>query len=150
MDQTCSPTRPFDELDRLTCLRPILVASLFGIRLNLLLFHLDRSHRWNFTILKRQELVLSNNIQIDLIKRQRLAEHLGLPTLYEEFECSSESTSFRKCSFYKIVKTPIGKRPERAQNAAKSPLAILYEIKPNRYDGLSLVTQKNINVKFGR
>ncbi|KAF2567876.1 hypothetical protein F2Q68_00025481 [Brassica cretica] len=49
------------------------------------------------------ELVFSNNIQIDRIKRQRLAEHLESPTLYEEFECSSKSTSFRKHSFYKIV-----------------------------------------------
>ena len=50
LDRTCSPTRPFGELDQSACLRPVLVAPPFGIRSNLLMFHLDRSHRWNFTI----------------------------------------------------------------------------------------------------
>ena len=34
-------------------------------------------------------------------------------------------------------------------HAAKSPLTILYQIKPNRYDVLSFVMQEKINVKFG-
>ena len=52
---------------------------------NSLLFRLDQRYRWNFTILKHQELVFSDNIEIDRMKRQRLAEHLELPMLYEEF-----------------------------------------------------------------
>ena len=35
------------------------------------------------------------------------------------------------------------------QNAAKIPLTTLYEIKPNRYDGLSFNLHEMINVKFG-
>ena len=110
-----SQVRRMAELERSCCLRSVLTALPFGIRTNLLLFHLDRSHHWNFTIQKPQELVLSTNIRIDRIKRQRLAEHLELPKLYEEFECSSESTSFRKRSFYKIVKTP------KSENGPKGP-----------------------------
>ncbi|KAF3497390.1 hypothetical protein DY000_02052287 [Brassica cretica] len=49
-DRASHPTRPFGELDQSACLRPILVAPPFGIRSNLLLFHVDQSHRWNFTI----------------------------------------------------------------------------------------------------
>ncbi|KAF2556384.1 hypothetical protein F2Q68_00014438 [Brassica cretica] len=38
------------ELERSCCLHPVLAAPPFGIRTNLVLFHLDRSHRWNITI----------------------------------------------------------------------------------------------------
>ena len=44
------PARPSAKLERSCCLHPVLAASPLGIRTNLLLFHLDRSHRWNFTI----------------------------------------------------------------------------------------------------
>ena len=44
----------------------------------------------------------------------------------------------------------VKKRPKRGQNAANSPLATLYEINPNRNDGLSFIVQEKINVKFGR
>ncbi|KAF3509249.1 hypothetical protein F2Q69_00006342 [Brassica cretica] len=40
----------------------------------------------------RKVLIFPKNIRIDLIKRQQLAENSRLSTLYEEFECSSEST----------------------------------------------------------
>ncbi|KAG5388743.1 hypothetical protein IGI04_030284 [Brassica rapa subsp. trilocularis] len=43
-------TRPFGELDQSACLHPVLVATPFRIRSNLLLLHLDRSHRWKFAI----------------------------------------------------------------------------------------------------
>ncbi|KAF3556965.1 hypothetical protein F2Q69_00012425 [Brassica cretica] len=50
LDRASRPTRSFGELDQSACLRPVLVAPPFRIRSNLLLFHLDRSHRWSFTI----------------------------------------------------------------------------------------------------
>ena len=50
LDRASRPTRPFGDLDQLACLRPLLVAPSFGIGSNLFLFHLDRSHCWNFTI----------------------------------------------------------------------------------------------------
>ncbi|WZZ26932.1 hypothetical protein YC2023_010333 [Brassica napus] len=79
----------------------------------------------------------------------RLAEHPGSPTLYEEFECSSESTSFRKRSFYKIVKTfKVRKKGPKGPRTRQRAYLQFYEIKPSRYDGLSFITQKKINVKF--
>ncbi|KAF2543642.1 hypothetical protein F2Q68_00031068 [Brassica cretica] len=45
LDRTCSPTRPLSELDQSACLHPVLVAPPLWIRSNMLLFHLDRSHR---------------------------------------------------------------------------------------------------------
>ena len=50
LDRTSSLKRPFGELDQLIYLHPVLVAPSFEIGSNLLLFHLDRSHHWNFTI----------------------------------------------------------------------------------------------------
>ncbi|KAF3597496.1 hypothetical protein DY000_02021144 [Brassica cretica] len=81
--------------DQLTYLRLVLVAPSFKIGSNLLLFHLDRSP---------EELVISYEIQIDRIKRQRLTKHVELPPLYEKFKLSLESTSFRKRSFDKSLK----------------------------------------------
>ncbi|KAF2554225.1 hypothetical protein F2Q68_00033850 [Brassica cretica] len=98
LDRTSRPTRPFGELDKLACLHLILVAPSFKIGPNLLLFHLDRSHHSNFTIYKPQELVFSYEVRIDRIKWQRLTKHRELSPLYEKFELSSESTSFRKHS----------------------------------------------------
>ncbi|KAF3548163.1 hypothetical protein DY000_02007536 [Brassica cretica] len=45
-----SPIRQMAEPERSCCLHPVLAVPPFGIRMNLLLFHLDRSHRLNFTI----------------------------------------------------------------------------------------------------
>ena len=45
-----SPVWRMAELERSCCLHPVLAAPPFEIRTNMLLFHLDRSHRWNFTI----------------------------------------------------------------------------------------------------
>ncbi|KAF3505880.1 hypothetical protein F2Q69_00007083 [Brassica cretica] len=42
--------------------------------------------------------LFSKDIQIDRIKRLRLTKHLELPMLYEELECSLNSTLFRKGS----------------------------------------------------
>ena len=50
--------------------------------------------------------------------------------LYKEFECSSESTSFRKRSFYKIVKTPTEKQPKRAQNAERAHIRFYAKSSP--------------------
>ncbi|KAG5377693.1 hypothetical protein IGI04_025535 [Brassica rapa subsp. trilocularis] len=50
LDRASRQNCPFGELDQLACLHPVLVAPYFEIGSNLLLFHLDRSHRWNFTI----------------------------------------------------------------------------------------------------
>ncbi|KAF3564722.1 hypothetical protein DY000_02014486 [Brassica cretica] len=65
LDRASRPTRPFGELDQLACLRTVLTAPSFGIGSILLLLHLDRSHRWNFTIQKPQELVCSYEVRID-------------------------------------------------------------------------------------
>ena len=106
LDRMCSPTHPYGELDQLACLRPVLVAPSFGIGLNLLLFHLDRSRRWDFMIYKPQELVISYEVRIDRMKRQRLTKHFELPPLYEKFKPFLESTLFRKRSFDKSLKRP--------------------------------------------
>uniref|UniRef100_M4EWK6 Uncharacterized protein n=1 Tax=Brassica campestris TaxID=3711 RepID=M4EWK6_BRACM len=45
-----SPVRRMAELERSCCLHLVLAASPFRIRTNMLSFHFDRSHRWNFTI----------------------------------------------------------------------------------------------------
>ncbi|KAF3542709.1 hypothetical protein DY000_02007061 [Brassica cretica] len=45
-----SPVRWMAELERSCFLHPVLAAPFFRSRTKLLLFHLDRSHRWNFTI----------------------------------------------------------------------------------------------------
>ena len=45
-----SPTLQFGESDQLASLRSVLVAPSFGIGSNQLLFCLNRSHHWNFTI----------------------------------------------------------------------------------------------------
>ncbi|KAF3565131.1 hypothetical protein DY000_02016492 [Brassica cretica] len=44
------PARPSAELERSCCHSPVLVAPSIGIGSNLLLFHLNQSHRRNFTI----------------------------------------------------------------------------------------------------
>ena len=65
----------------------------------------------------------SKDIRIDRVKRQRLTKHLGLPTLYDELECSLDSTSFRKRSLYKTVKTPKSENgPKGGQNTVKAHL----------------------------
>ncbi|WZZ70497.1 LOW QUALITY PROTEIN: hypothetical protein YC2023_081867 [Brassica napus] len=138
LDRASSPNRPLGELDQLTYLCLVLVAPFFEIGSNLLLFHLDRSP---------QKLVISYEIRIDRIKGQRLTKHLELPPLYEKFKLSLESTSFRKRSFDKSLKRLSQKTVRKS--AAKSPLTILYEIEPNRYDSLSFILQEKINVKFG-
>ena len=61
----------------------------------------------------------SKDIRIDDVKWQRLTKHLRLPTLYEELECSLDSTSFRKRSLYKTVKHLSQKT---AQKGAKTRL----------------------------
>ena len=83
------------------------------------------------------------------MKRQRLTKHLELPKLYEESRLSSESTSFESTLSINCKNAYVGKWPERVKNVAKSPLTILYEIRPNHYDDLSFILQEVINVKFG-
>ena len=101
LDRTCSPSRPFGELDQSACICPVLVTpppplgldqtcSCFisiGVTVGTLWF---KNRKNSFSRI---------NIWIDRIKRQRLAEHLEMPTLYEKFECSSESVLFQKSSF---------------------------------------------------
>ncbi|KAF2570953.1 hypothetical protein F2Q70_00000355 [Brassica cretica] len=72
---------------------------------NSFLLRLDRRHLL-YDLKTERTPSFSKNIRIDHIKRQRLAEHPRLPTLYEEFECSPELTSFQKHSCYKIIKAP--------------------------------------------
>ena len=86
------------------------------------------------------------NIRIDHIKRQRLAEHPSLPTLYEEFEGSPELTSFRKHFYYKIIKTKSENGPERARTRQR-----FYDIKkpsPVVTMVYHLSPRSKINVKF--
>ncbi|KAF2570214.1 hypothetical protein F2Q70_00003290 [Brassica cretica] len=50
LDRASRPTRQFGKSDQLAYLCSVLVAPSFEIGSNLLLFRLDRSHRWKFTI----------------------------------------------------------------------------------------------------
>ena len=68
------------------------------IRSNLLLSHLDRRRRWNFTTLKPQELVFSYEVLIYRMKGKQITKHLELLKSYENSGLSSESTSFRERS----------------------------------------------------
>ncbi|KAF3541485.1 hypothetical protein F2Q69_00022644 [Brassica cretica] len=104
------PAQPSAELERSCYSRPVRKAPLPILYQTRSCFVSIGGTVGTLRFKKPQELFFSNNIRIDRIKRQRLAEHLELPMPYEEFECSSESTSFRKFSFYKIVKTP---KPEK-------------------------------------
>ena len=84
------------------------------------------------------------------MKRQRLPKHLELPPLYEKFEPSQNRRRFVSAHSINRKNAQVVKQPERVHNAARSPLTILYEIEPNRYDGLSFTSQEKINVKFER
>ena len=59
--------------------------------------------------------LFSKDIQIDRIKWLRLTKHLELPMLYEELECSLNSTLFWKGSVYKIVKTSKSEMAQKGQ-----------------------------------